>query len=123
MTVVDWRKPMVARAEEISGTSGVELDGRPRRALLWHMSEESYKRVMAMEACYACITAFPARPMALTLGIWQRSGFNHVRPKQVAERLIKEEKCPVCCAPINGEILAWHDAGPNPLNDRSDDEE
>lgn len=125
---LDFRKPMLARAEEMGLDTGWadEHDARrPRNAVLWHMPRESYERVMHMEACYQCLATFPARPMRENLGIWkqaERQGWNHVRPLAVAHRLIKEGRCPVCCAPINPDALGHNDLGENPLNKRSDDE-
>ena len=119
---MDWRKPLLARAEEVQQNAAPDArDPRGRRGILWHMPQESYDRVFSMNACYQCLTAFPIRPMDITLEAWRRSGFNHVRPIVVAERLIREGKCPVCQAEISPEALEMHDLGENPLNKRPRD--
>ena len=118
-TIVDWRKHMKARSEDVVIEGGPEGPGR-RMGMRWHMDRESYQRVMDMQACYNCLTAFPARPMASNLAIWKQSGFNHVRPAAVAHRLIREERCPVCSVHIGPEALGLHDEGENPLNSRDD---
>lgn len=125
---LDYRKPVIARAEEMARETGWadEHDARrPRHAILWHMPQETYDRVINMEVCYQCLTAFPARPMRENMSTWkeaERAGFRHVRPTAVAHRLIREGRCPVCAAPINPEALGYNDLGDNPLNKRSDDE-
>lgn len=122
MPQIDYRKPMKARSEEVTFMGGPDENEKSehRLRIRWHLDQESYDRIFSMNACWNCITAFPARPMELTLGIWRRSGFVHVRPKVVAERLIREGKCPVCASEISPEMLAIHDEGQNPLNDRKD---
>lgn len=120
--IIDFRKPMKARAEETVQESGLTADATPayRRGLRWHLDPESHKRIMDMMACWQCITTFPARPIASNVGIWDTSGFNHVRPRAVANRLIRAGCCPVCAAEISPEMLGIHDEGENPLNDRDD---
>jgi hypothetical protein len=119
---LDWRKHMTgARAEdmtqEVEG-GFQERDPRDsRHAILWHLGEEEYGRVMRMEACYQCLTTFPARPMRENLWIWveaEKAGYNHIRPLAVAHRLIREGCCPLCAAPINAEALGHNDLGENP---------
>lgn len=121
--VGDYRKPMVARSEDVLVEGAPDEErGAPRRGIRWHMNAESYQRVMDMQACYNCLTSFPATPHAMNVGVWKTSGFNHVRPAAVANRLIREGRCPVCCVPINAEALGIQDEGDNPLNKRNDDE-
>lgn len=117
--VIDYRKPMRVRSEDVLIEGGPDGSG-PSRGIRWHMTTESYDRVMAMMACYNCVTTFPARPTKDTLAIWEMSDFKHVRPKAVVHRLIREGRCPVCAVPINPEALGIHDEGENPLNNRDD---
>lgn len=123
MTAVDWRAPVNARAEEVAfmGSPDESSPEKARRGILWHLGPETYARVMAMQVCWNCLTSFPARPMALTIGIWDRSGFVHVRPKAVVHRLLRECKCPVCASEITPEMLGIQDKGENPLNKRGND--
>lgn len=113
--VIDYRKPMRVRSEDVLIEGGPE-GSAPSRGIRWHMTTESYDRVMDMQACYNCVTAFPARPMAENLAIWEMSDFKHVRPKAVVNRLIREGRCPVCAVPINPEAIGLHGEGENPLN-------
>lgn len=117
--VIDYRKPMRVRSEDVVVEGGPDGSG-PHRGVRWHMTTESYDRVMAMLACYNCVTTFPARPMKETLAIWKMSDFKHVRPTAVVNRLICEGRCPVCAVPINPEAIGIHGEGENPLNDRDD---
>jgi hypothetical protein len=122
MSQIDWRKPITdARAEDMTQEveGGIqERDPRhARHAIMWHLGHEAYGRVQRMEACYQCLTTFPARPSALTMRLWieaEKSGYNHIRPLAVAHRLIREGRCPLCAAPINPEALGINDHGVNP---------
>jgi len=123
MSAIDWRKHITdARAEDMTEeVEGGILERDPRQArhgVLWHLGHEAYGRVQRMEACYQCLTVFPARPMRENLGVWieaERAGYNHIRPLAVAHRLIREGRCPLCAAPINAEALGQNDMGENPL--------
>lgn len=122
--MIDYRKHMVARSEDVLVEGGPDGErGVPHRGIRWHMNAESYKRVMDMMACWNCLTGFPARPCSMNLGVWKSSGFNHVRPPAVASRLIREGRCPVCSVEISAEALGIQDEGDNPLNSRRDDDE
>lgn len=120
-SVVDWRKPMLAaRAEDMTQEveGGIqERDPRDaRHAILWHLGKEEYERVQRMEACYQCLTTFPATPSRANMRFWEeaeKAGYNHIRPKAVAHRLIREGRCPLCAAPINAEALGHNDMGVN----------
>lgn len=126
---IDWRKPIIARAEEMTATVDGALDEhdarRERQAIRWHLGEEAFDRVKRLEACYNCLTCFPARPMKMFMPLWveaEKAGFQQVKPKAIAHRLIREERCPICGVPISNEAVAYGNEGANPLNDRSDDE-
>lgn len=93
-------------------------DARNQHAVLWHLGEEEYGRVFRMEACYQCLTTFPARPSRENMRFWveaEKGGYTHIRPKAVAHRLIREGKCPLCCAPISAEALGLNDMGENEM--------
>lgn len=123
-SLIDWRKPMKgARAEDMTHEVDGQLEehdprlGR-RHAILWHLGAEEYGRVQRMEACYQCITTFPARPSAANMRFWveaEKAGYTHIRPNAVAHRLIREGKCPLCAAPINPEALGHNDMGENEM--------
>jgi hypothetical protein len=124
MAIIDWREPMIARAEEMTQEVDGVTDPRLRYAILWHLSARDYGRIQRLEACYQCLATFPARPCKANMKLWQeaeRAGWRHVRPTAVAHRLIREERCPCCGAPINRDALGLSDMGENPLNNRSDD--
>lgn len=93
-------------------------DARNQHAILWHLGDEEYKRVHRMEACYQCLTTFPAPPSRDNMRFWveaEKAGYSHIRPKAVAHRLIREGRCPLCAAPINAEALGHNDMGENPM--------
>lgn len=122
--MTDWRKPMVARAEELTQEIDGVADGRVRHAILWHLSEDAYERVIRMEACYHCLTSFPARPNKQNIWLWEeaeKQGWRHVRAKAVAHRLIREGRCPTCGYEISSAALEANDAGENPLLNRPDE--
>lgn len=116
---------MVARAEEVAATVDGALDEhdarRERQAIRWHLGERDFDRVKRLEACYNCLTCFPARPAKMFMPLWveaEKSGFRHVKPIAVAHRLIREERCPVCGVPISDAAVAYGNEGENPLNHR-----
>lgn len=119
---VDWRKPMLgARAEDMTQeVEGGWQERDPRQArhgILWHLGHEEYARVQRMEACYQCLTTFPAPPSRANMRFWEeaeKAGYSHIRPKAVAHRLIREEKCPLCGVPITREAVDLNLLGENP---------
>lgn len=93
-------------------------DARNQHAILWHLGQEEYDRVQRMEACYQCLTTFPAPPSRANLRFWveaEKAGYTHIRPLAVAHRLIREGKCPLCCCEISSAALGHNDMGENPM--------
>lgn len=121
-TLIDHRKPMQARVEETIVESGLTAaDAQaPRRGLRWHLSPESYQRVLEKMACWQCLSTFPAVPCAMNVGLFDT--YQHCRPKAVANRLIRAGCCPVCAAEISDVMLGHFDEGENPLNKRKEGE-
>lgn len=104
---VDWRKPIAAVAEETYWTEPSE-DGsdQPRRAIRWHVSEEGLGRIRRMEACWDCLTGFPARPCKENWRIWRDSGFNWLHSISDSRKLVYAGRCPFCKSEISPEMLA-----------------
>lgn len=121
MSAIDWRVPIKARAEERTEEIDGWADERTRHAILWHLNEEGYRRIQRLEACYHCLTTFPATPSRENMRYWEeaeKNGFKQVRGVFAAHRLIRERRCPTCGVPISREALRLNDWGVNPLNDR-----
>lgn len=106
-TAVDWRKPIIAPAEETYWLEPAEdgSRGEARRAIRFHLSEESYGRVQRMEACPMCLTGFPAPPRKENWRIWKTSGFGWIHSLADSKRLICESRCPICKSEITPEML------------------
>lgn len=121
-SLIDWRVPMKdARAEDMTEeVEGGVQERDPRQArhgILWHLGAQAYGRVQRLEACYQCLTTFPAPPSRANMRFWEeaeRAGYTHIRPLAVAHRLIRERCCPLCAAPITPEALNLNDMGENP---------
>ena len=115
-TRIDWREPLHAHSEETYWTD-VSEDGSdvPRRSIRWHVSEEGLGRIMRMEACWDCLTGFPAPPRPDTWATWLTSGFNWIHSIADSKKLVRNRQCPLCKAEITPEMLsiqldtAWHD--------------
>lgn len=108
MTVIDWRKPIQAQAEETYWTDEAE-DGspdQPRRAIRWLLAEEGYGRVMRGEACWNCLTGFPALLGRDQLDEWHRSSFVFIQPWAQVRKLIRNGQCPICRADCSAAMLA-----------------
>lgn len=104
---VDWRVPIHAVAEETYWIEVAE-DGteHPRPAIRWQMSAEGVGRVMRMEACWDCLTGFPAPPRPDTWATWLTSGFNFIHSVADSKKLVRNRQCPLCKAEITPEMLA-----------------
>lgn len=104
---VDWRTPIAAHAEE---TYWIEVseDGteNPRPAVRWHLSAEGIGRIKRMEACWNCLTGFPAPPRRDTWTIWKLSGFGWVHSLRESKKLVQAGCCPLCKAECSPEMLA-----------------
>jgi hypothetical protein len=116
---IDWRKPMLhARSEDLTQEIDGIQDDRNAHAIQWHLGAEEYERVQRMEACYQCLTTFPAPPSRENMRYWveaEKAGYTHIRGKAVAHRLIREGRCPLCCCEISAAALGHNDMGENPM--------
>jgi hypothetical protein len=106
-TKIDWRKPLHAVAEETYWLEKQE-DGtdEPRPAIRWNVSLEGLGRIRRMEACWDCLTGFPAPPRPDTWVVWKTSGFGWVHSLEESRKLIRNRQCPLCKAEITPEMLA-----------------
>ncbi len=105
---IDWRVPVAAHAEETYWAEPSEdgSEGQPRRAIRWHLSAEGMGRVRRMEACWDCLTGFPAPPRRDTWATWKTSGFTFIHSLAESRALIVKRRCPLCKAEITPEMLA-----------------
>lgn len=104
----DWRRPIASVAEETYWTDVAE-DGsdQPRRAIRWHVSEEGMGRIHRMEACWDCLTPFPAPPTSANWHIWKASGFkwHPLFGISGSRKLVNAGRCPICRSEINSAML------------------
>lgn len=104
---VDWRTPLHGIAEE---TYWIEVseDGTetPRPAIRWHVSAEGLGRIMRMEACWNCLTGFPAPPRKDTWKTWKTSGYNWLHSVADSKKLVQDGCCPLCKAECSAAMLA-----------------
>jgi hypothetical protein len=103
----DWRVPIHAVAEETYWYEVAE-DGteEARPAIRWHVSAEGLGRIQRMEACWDCLTGFPAPPRPDTWAVWKTSGFGWVHSLADSRKLVRNRQCPLCKAEITPEMLA-----------------
>lgn len=110
MSRIDWRRPIQAQAEETYWTDQAEDGGdQPRRAVRWLLAEEGYGRVMRGEACWNCLTGFPAPLGRAHLDDWHTSTFVFIQPWSQVRKLIRNTQCPICRADCSPEMLAIQD--------------
>ena len=104
---IDWRVPIHAQAEETYWTD-VSDDGsdQPRRSIRWLLSAEGYGRVHRGEACWDCLSGFPAPLGRAHLQDWHNSEFRYPFSWARARKLIREFRCPCCGAECTAEMLA-----------------
>lgn len=105
MTYVDWRKPIQAQAEETYWTDYSEDGEQPRRSIRWLLSTEGYGRVHRGEACWNCLSGFPAPLGRGHLDDWHMSEFKFIVPWAQARKLIRNDQCPLCRAECTSEML------------------
>lgn len=102
---IDWRVPIQAQAEETAWTDISEGTNQPRRSIRWLLSEEGYGRVHRGEACWDCLSGFPAPLGKGFLTEWHNSGFVFPFGWAQARRRIRNEQCPLCGAECTSEML------------------
>lgn len=103
---IDWRKPIQAQAEETAWTDISEGTNQPRRSIRWLLSAEGYGRVHRGEACWDCLTGFPAPLGKADLTTWHASGYVFPFGWSQARRRIRNMQCPLCGAECTDEMLA-----------------
>lgn len=103
---IDWRVPIQAQAEETAWTDISEDGEQPRRSIRWLLSEEGYGRVHRGEACWDCLSGFPAALGKGYLTEWHGSGFKFPFSWAQARKRIRNMQCPVCGAECSSEMLA-----------------
>jgi hypothetical protein len=105
--VSDWRAPIQAHAEETYWTDYAEEGSeQPRRAIRWLLSPEGFGRVARGEACWNCLSGFPAPLGKAHLDRWHRSDFGFIAKWTEVRKLIRNEQCPLCRAECSKEMLA-----------------
>lgn len=104
---IHWREPLHAVAEETYArfydSTG---DERAEPAIRWQVSAEGLGRIRRMEACWECLTGFPAPPRPDTWKTWLTSGFGWVHSIAESKKLVCNRQCPLCKAEITPEMLA-----------------
>lgn len=105
MTRIDWRRPIQAVAEETYWTDYVEEGDQPRRSIRWLLSPEGYGRVHRGEACWNCLSGFPAPVGREFLDDWHRSDFVFTQRWAEVRKLIRNQQCPLCRADCSAEML------------------
>lgn len=104
---IDWRTPLHAVVEETYATVFAD-DGSERSEpqIRFIVSAEGLGRIKRMEACWECLTGFPAPPRPDTWAIWKTSGFGWVHSLADSKKLVQNRQCPLCKAEITAEMLA-----------------
>lgn len=119
MAVVNWRRPVLAKASE---TYGYDYAGIERRDIRWYIPDKpggpDERRLLQGMVCANCCEVFPAPPSVMTLRLFEAEYIKDSVPGDMADRMrasIMQGRCPMCDHEVSPEMASTVHEGLDPF--------